>query len=95
MAHAGKRLSRRRPQGPRGDLACFGRLAGETGETFKATLHHVLSSADGRVVGIHPNSAKRGGKQLGVYCCIVFEFKDGRVIDGRGHFFDLYAWDGF
>lgn len=28
-------------------------------------------------------------------CCLVFEFKDGRVTDGREHFFDLYAWDKF
>ena len=41
------------------------------------------------------NSAKRGGKHLDVGCCIVFEFKDGRVVDGREHFHDLYAWDAF
>jgi len=28
-------------------------------------------------------------------CRLVFEFKDGRVIDGREHFDDLYAWDAF
>ena len=62
---------------------------------FKATLQHVLRSDDGRVVGIHHNTAKRNGRQLDVYCCIVFAFKDGRVIDGREHFYDLYAWDKF
>lgn len=73
----------------------FGRYGDETGGTFKATLLQVLKSDDGRVVGIHRNTAKRNGRQLDVYCCLIFEFKDGRVIDGREYFYDLYAWDAF
>jgi len=73
----------------------FGRYGGETGGTFKATLLHVLTGDGGRVVGLHHNTAERNGKQLDVYCCIVFELEDGRVVDGREHFFDLYAWDEF
>lgn len=76
-------------------FAQFGRYVGETTGTFKATLQRVLTSDDGRVVGIHHNSAKRNGKRLDVGCCIVFELKDGRIIDGREHFSDLYAWDEF
>jgi ketosteroid isomerase-like protein len=73
----------------------FGRYAGETGGNFKATLQHLFKTDDGRVVGVHHNSAKRNGKQLEVDCCLVFEFKDGRVIDGREYFYDLHAWDEF
>ena len=76
-------------------FAQFGQYVGQTGGTFKATLQRVLADDDGRVVGIHHNSGERNGKQLDVYCCIVFELKDGRVIDGREHFYDLYAWDEF
>ena len=76
-------------------FAQFGRYVGGTGGTFKATLQHLLKSDDGRVVGVHHNSAKRDGKHLDVGCCIVFELKDSRIIDGREHFFDLYAWDEF
>ena len=76
-------------------LAQFGRYGGETKGTFKATLLHVLKSDDGRVVGIHHNTAERGGKCLDVGCCIAFEFKNGRVIDAREHYYDLYAWDEF
>lgn len=76
-------------------FAQFGRYAGETGGNFKAILQHLLKSDEGRVVGVHHNSAKRSGKQLEVDCCIVFEFKDGRIIDGREYFFDLHAWDEF
>jgi ketosteroid isomerase-like protein len=82
-------------KGREATFAQFGRYVGETGGSFKATLQHVLKSDDGRVVGIHHNNAKRDGKQLDVYCCIVFEFKDGRITDGREHFYDLYAWDEF
>jgi ketosteroid isomerase-like protein len=76
-------------------FAYFGHLAGDTGGTFKATLRHVFKSDDGRVVGVHHNSAKRDGKQLDVDSCLVFEFKDGRILDGKEHFDDLYAWDKF
>ena len=76
-------------------FAQFVRYGGETRGTFKATLLHVLTSDDNRVVGIHRNTAERDGKRLDVGCCIVFEFKDGRVIDGREYFYDLYAWDEF
>ncbi|MDZ7291745.1 MAG: nuclear transport factor 2 family protein [candidate division KSB1 bacterium] len=82
-------------KGREATFAQFGRYAGETGGNFKATLQHVLTSDDGRVVGVHHNSAKRNGKQLEIDCCLVFEFKDGRVIDGREYFYDLNAWDEF
>ena len=55
----------------------------------------MLTSDDGRVIGIHRNTAERNGKTLDVTCCIVFEIEDGRVVDGREHFYDLYAWDEF
>lgn len=73
----------------------FGRYAGDTGGTFKATLQDVLKSDDGRVIGIHRNTASRNGKHLDVGCCIVFDVKDGRITDGREHFYDLHAWDEF
>ena len=82
-------------KGREATFAQFGRYVGETGGTFKATLQHVLKSDDGRVVGVHHNTAERDGKHLDVGCCIVFEVKDGRIIDGREHFSDLYAWDEF
>jgi ketosteroid isomerase-like protein len=73
----------------------FGRLGQETRGTFKAKLLHVLADDNGHVVGIHRNTAERGGKHLDVGCCIFFELKKGRVIDGREHFYDLHALDEF
>lgn len=76
-------------------FAQFGRYGGDTGGTFKAELLHVLADDDGRVVGIHHNSAVRNGKRLGVDCCIVFELRNGRITEGREHFYDLHAWEEF
>lgn len=76
-------------------FAHFGRLGGQTGGTFRATLQRVLADDDGRVVGIHQTTAARNGKELDVRCCLVFEIKDGRCVSGREHFYDLYAWDEF
>ena len=82
-------------QGRDATLAYFGRLAQETGGTFRAELQHLAADGDSRVVGIQRSTADRNGKHLDVDNCIVFELKDGRVTDGREHFEDLYAWDDF
>ena len=76
-------------------LAQFGRYGGETNGTFKAELLNVFESKDGRVVGLHRNTGERNGKHLNVMCCIVFEIRDGKMIDGKEHFYDLHAWDAF
>ena len=76
-------------------FAQFGRYGGETEGTFKAALQQVLAGDDGRVVGLHRNSGLRNGKCLDVDCCIEFQVTDGKIVSGREHFFDLYAWDAF
>jgi ketosteroid isomerase-like protein len=58
-------------------------------------LQRVLTDEDGRVIGIHRNTAERDGKTLDIYCCIVFEVVDGRITDGREHFYDLHTRDEF
>ena len=82
-------------QGRDGSFAYFGRLGQETGGTFQAELQHLFADDDGRVVGIHHCSGERDGKHLDVDCCLVFQLKDGRITDGREHFYDLHAWDEF
>lgn len=73
----------------------FGHYGGDTNGTFKANLQNVYTTEDGRVVGVHHNTAERNGKSLDVWCCLVFEIKNGKVVDGRECFYDLYAWDQF
>jgi hypothetical protein len=75
--------------------AHFGRYARETGGTFRADLERVLADEDGSLIGIHHDVGEREGKKLDVYCCIVLEVTDGRIVDGREHFDDLDAWDDF
>jgi len=76
-------------------FAQFGRYGGETHGTFTAALQQVLASDDGCVVGLHHNSGVRNGKRLETDCCIEFEVRDGKIVSGREHFFDLHAWDAF
>ena len=76
-------------------FAQFGRYGGDTNGTFKAELKHVLTSEDGRAVGIHHNTAERNGKKLDVWCCLSFVLKDGKVTSGREYIYELYAWDDF
>ena len=76
-------------------FAQFGRYGGETNGTFRADLKQVFGSDNGRVVAIHHNSGERNGKRLDSDCCIVFEVKDGQMVSGREHFYDLHNWDAF
>ena len=76
-------------------FAQFGRYGGETNGTFKAALEDVFATDDGRVIGLHRNTGERNGKLLDVSCCIVFEVKNGKIVSGREHFYDLYNWDQF
>jgi ketosteroid isomerase-like protein len=76
-------------------LAYFGQIGEETGGSFKAELDQLFAGDDGRVVGLQRSTGERNGKKLDVSNCIVFELKDGKVVDGREHFHDLYAWDEF
>ena len=76
-------------------FAQFGRYGGETNGTFKANLKQVFGSDNGRVVAIHHNSGERNGKHLDTDCCIVFEIKNGQMVSGREHFYDLHNWDAF
>jgi uncharacterized protein len=82
-------------QGRDATLAYFGQIGQETGGTFQAELQQLFAGDDGRVIGLQRSTAERNGKRLDVGNCIVFELKDGKVVDGREHFNDLYAWDEF
>ena len=95
VALAGPEPDGRGLRGHRGHLAYFGQLAEKTGGTFRAELQHMAAVGDTRVVGIQRSTADRNGKHLDVDNCIVFELRDGRVVDGRERFEDLYAWDEF
>jgi len=62
--------------------------------TFRANLHSLVAEGD-TVVGRQTNTATRGDRHLDVNVCVVFEMRDGRIIEGREYQYDLYAWDEF
>lgn len=77
-------------------FAHFGGTYGAgTDGTFKAELQFVTADASGRVVGVHRNTGTRKGRTLDSMCCIVFQVKDGRIVSGKEHYFDLHNWDAF
>ena len=72
----------------------FGRYSADT-TGFKAELLYVVADGAGHTVGVHRNTGLRNGRTLDVLCCITFEVKNGHIISGKEHFFDLYSWDEF
>src|SRR3979409_1648072 len=73
-------------QGRDATLAYFGLIGEKTGGTFQADLQQLFAGRDRRVVGLQRSTGEREGKRLDVGNCIVFELKDGKVVDGREHF---------
>jgi len=73
----------------------FGQYGGLTAGTFQADLREIVANEDGTVVGIHQNTAQRDGRTLDVSCCLLFDIRDGRLVDGREYFLDLHTWDEF
>ena len=49
-------------KGVKAILAQFGRYGGETAGTFKAKLQYLCESDDGRVIGVHQNTADQIGR---------------------------------
>ena len=82
-------------QGRDATLAYFGQIGEKTNGTFQAELQQLFAGDDGRVIGLQRSTGERDGKHLDADNCIVFELNDGKVVDGREHFNDLYAWDAF
>jgi len=81
-------------QGREATFAYFGRVAQDSGGTFRAEPSHVAAVED-VVVGVQRNTAERDGRRLYVGDCIVFRLEAGRVVEAWEHFDDLYAWDEF
>lgn len=75
--------------------AQFGTYLGATDGTFKAELQYVTANGDGQAVGVHRNTGQRNGKTLDTMCCITVEVKEGKIVSGKEHFFDLCNWDQF
>ena len=58
----------------------FGRLAEETGGTFRLDVHDVLAN-DGHAVALCTLSASRGGKSIEVPVANVSHMRDGKITE--------------
>ena len=76
-------------------FAHFGRLAQATNGTFRANFQHACADEEGRVIAMHRCTATRDGEDLEVDCCLVFEFRNGRIISGTEFVHDYPAWEAF
>jgi ketosteroid isomerase-like protein len=75
-------------------LGFYGRLAQETGGTFRAELERVLVNEQ-RVVTVHHSTAQRNGKTLDCRTSLVFEIRDGRAVEIDTLDEDPAAWEEF
>jgi ketosteroid isomerase-like protein len=75
-------------------FAYFGQLGELTGGTFRAELHDVVAD-DEHVVGLHVDTARRGGKTLNLKEVLVFHLRDGRIVEAWEHHEDSQTWDEF
>ena len=75
-------------------LGFYGRLAAETGGTFRAELERLLAN-DQRVVSVHHTTAQRNGKALDCRTSLLFEIRDGKVVDVDTLDEDIDAWEDF
>ena len=82
-------------QGREAVYAQYGTYLGGTDGTFRAELHYVAADEQGRAIGVHRNTGTRNGKTLDTMCCITVVVRDGKIVSGKEHFFDLYNWDRF
>ncbi len=70
----------------------FMNIAALSGGTFKTDPVDILGN-DERVVSVVNASAARNGHTVDTSVCVVWTFKDGKVVDAREHIYDLYAVD--
>jgi ketosteroid isomerase-like protein len=75
-------------------LGFYGRLAQETDGTFRAELERLLAN-DQRVVSVHHSTAQRAGKTLDCRTSLLFEFRDGKIVDVDTLDEDVDAWEEF
>ena len=73
-------------------LLFLGRVMQAGGGTFTPEVRDILAG-DRHVVVLQQSTGSRDGKTLDTSECVVFTAGDGKIVDVRSHFFDLYALD--
>ena len=75
-------------------LEYFGELGARTDGTFRLELEQVFAN-DSTAVGIHRETARRGGKALKTRCVIIFALSNERVTRAWVHYEDQTVVDAF
>src|SRR3954453_20936620 len=79
-------------QGRDAAFGYFGRLGELSGGTIHANLQSLLADGD-TVVVRQVNTATRGDRNFAEDAFLVFEMREGRVVDAREYHYDLYGMD--
>jgi ketosteroid isomerase-like protein len=72
----------------------FGKIAQESGGTFRLEIHDVIGS-DTHAVGLVTATGVRNGKSIDDKTVHVFHIENGKVVEFWGHAQDQYAVDEF
>jgi uncharacterized protein len=75
-------------------FAYFSQIGELTGGTFLAELHDVVASEE-HVVGLHVDTAQRGGKTLNLKEALVFHIRNGKIVEAWEQYEDSQTWDEF
>jgi ketosteroid isomerase-like protein len=75
-------------------LGFFGRTMELTGGTFQVQLHDVVAD-DRHTVGMHVATGQREGRTLEGREVLVFDVRDGKVVEAWQYIEDQYAYDEF
>ena len=75
-------------------LQYFGELVGATDGTFKAETHTILAD-DEHAVGLHRDTAQRGGKSLDVNEILILHVRDGKIAEAWESYTDFEAYKSF
>ena len=75
-------------------FAYYGKLGEQSDGTLKIEVHDILAN-DEHAVGMHRDTATRGGKSLDTNEIIVFHIQNGKIVEGWEAYPDMAAVDDF
>lgn len=75
-------------------FAYYARIGEMSEGTLKVEVHDIVAN-DEHAVGMHRDTATRGGKSLDTNEILVFHIRDGKVVEGWEAYIDQAAVDEF
>lgn len=75
-------------------FAYYAKLGEASEGTLKVEVHDILAN-DEHAVGMHRDTAQRGGKSLDTNEILIFHIRDGKIVEGWESYIDMAAVDEF